>query len=185
MRDEIEFHVILVAGALVTVGLIVLAGRLVGGGGTSVSDRVVVLRYRRTMRGLAVLVVLQMLVFLSFLVADLLGVDAGVGDRRLLLVVTGISIWGGTTLGLEAFRRCVVLTDDGLRVRGWFGWSPLLRWGDIQSVRHRNFSKTLVVRTATVKVSWWDYLDGIDRFASECRRRLAPDVYAMWYSNRL
>jgi hypothetical protein len=164
------------AGALV-IGLLFLIGYLLGGGAKKTADGTTVLRYGGAFRAVGLLGVVIALVMAALLLLSLLGVGPGEDARLPILLMLGLFGLLGAPLTVEAYRRRVVLDDDGLTARGWFGTRPLVRWEDVASVENKVMSGKFVVRAGRVKLSLGHYLDGLDVFAAECKARLAPEVY--------
>jgi hypothetical protein len=177
MRDAVIEVVATVVVTAIVFGVIGLFGWLVGGGSRKASDGAVVLRYGRKSRGLAVMMVVIALALCVVLGASLIGVGPNADARMPILLMIGLFGGLGLPLAVEAFRRQVVMNDEGLTGRGWFATGELLRWEEIVSVERKVVSGKFVVRTGAVKLVIGHDLEGLSEFVAECKKRLAPDVY--------
>ena len=162
-----------------------IEGAVVGGGSKKTGDGTIVLRYGGALRGLGVLSALIVLGLLGLLVASLVGV--GPGEDARLPILGMVALFGGIGLPLlvEGFRRQVVLDDEGLTARGWFGTRDTVRWEEIDSIENKVMSGKFVVRVGRVKISLGHYLEGLDVFAAECKKRLDPAVYGKAFDKPL
>ncbi len=164
------------AGALV-IGLLFLVGYLLGGGAKKTADGTTVLRYGGAFRAVGLMGVVVALAMAVLLLLSLLGVGPSREAQLPILLLLGLFGLLGAPLTVEAFRRRVVLDDDGLTARGWFGTAPTVAWEDITSVENKVMSGKFVVRAGRVKLKLGHYLEGLDVFAAECKKRLDPEVY--------
>jgi hypothetical protein len=168
-----------VIAILLVVGAVALLAWLVGGGAfRDAAGQAVVLRYPAKLRGFAVLcgVVAPAGIAVAVFAGNQMGYQSP-GRTVGLLCLAGFFLLIGLPLGLEAFRKQVILTDDAVASRSWFGGLNHIQWRAIQSVSNHPISGYIRVcgAGATVKVN--HYLDGVDLFVAECKRRLEPKRY--------
>jgi hypothetical protein len=164
--------------AVIAIGLIFLMGKLTGGG-TKKQPGQTILRYGWLVRGAGLLGgVIVVVCLLVFVIGRLTGmmVDQP-GKVNPLLLLAGVFAFFGIPALLEGYRRQVTLNDDGITVRGWFGTAPTIRWEEITSIVNIPMAGKFYVRTAKGKTALSHYLDGLDVFAEECKKRLASSVY--------
>jgi hypothetical protein len=168
-----------VIAILVVVGAASLLGCLVGGGAYSdAGGKALVLRYPAKLRGFAVLC--GVLMPATIAVAVFVGNQSGhqsPGRTTGLLCLAGFFLLLGLPLGLEAFRKQVILTEDSITSRSWLGKIDQIQWSDVRSVSNHPINAYLRVfgAGATVKVN--HYLSGVDVFIAECKSRLEPKRY--------
>jgi hypothetical protein len=172
--------------AVVVFGVIALLGKLAGGG-MKAEEGETVLRYGGFFRGVGLLgVLVALIVLVVFAVGRLTGLASQEPGA-----VLGVSVLAGgfllvsLPLLVEGYRRQIVLSEEGIAARGWFGPAGELRWSEIESVENRAGSGKYVVRGAGKKISLGHYLDGLDVFAEECKKRLAPEVYGKAFDKPL
>jgi hypothetical protein len=92
-------------------------------------------------------------------------------------IVVGLFLVLGLWLVIETYRRRIVISEEGIAARGWFGPAGALRWDKIESVERRDRSQKFVVRGGRTKISIGYSLDGVGVFILKCRERLNPEVY--------
>jgi hypothetical protein len=185
VTDEVIKGLINAVVTALVFGVIALLGWLVGGGSTRTGDGATVLRYGGAVRGLGVLMALIILGLLGLLVASLLGVGPDEEARTPILGVAAVAGVIGLPLLAEGFRRQVVGDAAGLTPRSWFGTDDTVLWQDIDSVENKVMAGKFVVRAGRGKVSLGHYLEGLDVFADECKRRLDPVVYGKAFDKPL
>jgi hypothetical protein len=161
--------------AVFVLGLIFLLGKLAGGGAIK-QPGATVLRYGGFFRGVALLG----LFIPAVLIVCVFVLPAPGGGTVGYLVLGGI---GAAFLALEAgllleaFRRRIVLSETGISAHGWFGPVGEQQWSEIEKIENRVGSGKYVVFGGKAKIALGHYLDGLDVFAAECKKRLAPEVY--------
>jgi hypothetical protein len=170
----------LITGVTIAVvfGLIFLMGKLAGGGAKKQAGETV-LRYGGMFRGLGLLcVLLVVIVLVVFAVGRITGeASQSEGAAIAVGVLCGIFLLPGLPLLIEGYRRQITLSETGIAARGWFGPVGELRWEEITSVENKVMSGKYVVRGASATIKIGHYLEGLDVFAEECKKRLAPEVY--------
>jgi hypothetical protein len=136
----------------------------------------VVLRHKPQFLGIGAVCTLA---FLGMLVACLI-LATNERERWGAGAVFGVLLLMSSALLVEGLRRQVTLDDTGIATRGW-GGTRRVGWGEVTRLENRHDDKLrgprFVLRTATGAVNVSHYLDGIDWFVEECRRRLRPEVY--------
>jgi hypothetical protein len=164
---------VLVAGA------ISLLAWLVGGGAyVDASGKALVMRYPAKARGLAVLC--GAVVPAGIAIAVVVGNQQGLQNQGRtigLLGLAGFFLLLGMPLGLESFRKQVILSDDAITARSWFGSVTRIAWEDVKSLSNHPISGYVLVCGSGASVKVNHYLSGFQVFIGECKRRLEPRRY--------
>ncbi len=160
-------------------GAVGLLAWLVGGGAYRDADgKALVLRYPAKLRGFAVLC--GALVPAGIAIAVFVGNQSGLhsqGRTVGLLCLAGFFLLLGLPLGLEAFRKQVILSEDAIASRSWFGTLERIEWKDVKSVTNHPINAYIRVFGAGVTIKVNHYLSGLDVFIAECKQRLEPKRY--------
>jgi hypothetical protein len=172
---------------VITFAAIALLGWLVGGGARQdTGSGVTVLRYGTLFRGLGVLaaVVIPVVICVILIVTLLTGATRP-ESTPIALGLAGFFLLLGLPLILEGFRKQAILDESGITVRSWLGRLTHVGWQEVEEVSNRVTRGFFLVRGAGKKVKLGHYLEGLDCFAEECRRRLAPGVYGEAFAKPL
>ncbi|WP_439626958.1 hypothetical protein [Gemmata sp.] len=163
---------------LIVLALAVMLGRLVGGGVTKEQDRIV-MRYGDFVRGLGAIGTLITIASLIGYVVDLFTQWLGPQKGNVNVLLLGACIAGFFTVPLlfEIQRREIVLTEEGIIHRGFFGTDPLIRWDDITKIENMPIASTFFVNTARKRLGVNYYMAGLKLFEAECKKWLQPGVY--------
>jgi hypothetical protein len=168
------------AMAIVLVGgAVALLGWLVGGGAYRDADgKALVLRYPAKLRGLAVLcgVILPAAIAIAVLAGNQTGYQSPARTVG-LLGLAGFFLLLGLPLCMEGFRKQVMLSEDAIASRSWFGSLKEIEWSDVKRVTNHPISGYICIFGAGVTVKVNHYLSGLDTFVAECKRRLEPSQY--------
>ncbi|HEY1189251.1 MAG TPA: hypothetical protein VGE74_16485 [Gemmata sp.] len=154
-------------------------------GGVTVSAGRVVLRYGALIRGFALL---SPLLPLAVLAEAIFCSDTGGRGANANLIFGGISLAFAVLavyLLLEGFGRKIVLTEADISTFGWLGPAGVLRWDEIERVENKATSGKFLVHGQNTKIRLSHYLAGLDKFAEECKKRLAPEVYGKAFEKPL
>src|SRR5262245_47609903 len=166
-------------GAALALVAVFLMVRLLAGGKATVRGGRLVMRYNLAFRLLGI----------GSLVAGAAGLLV-LGVRRVMGLETpaeSMALWcflgfwvlPGVLIVTETFRRQVVLTDEGLSARGWFGWGPQLAWDQVRRVERVGQPglgyRACGRKKAVVEVSF--FMTGLNEFVGQCRERLDAKMY--------
>jgi hypothetical protein len=152
---------------------------LVAGGGAKAEEGRIVLRYGRGFRAIGLMgVVCALLAVIVFLVLMFTG---GLTDGALMgvSILVAVFLIPAVPLVLEGYRREVVLDDDGISARGWFGPVGEFAWDEITKVQWSQMGEKWIVRAGKKKITLNGYLEGLGAFEEMCRRKLPPEVSGM------
>ena len=150
---------------------------LVAGGGAKAEEGRIVLRYGRVFRAVGLMgVVCALLAVIVFWVLALTG---GMADGALLGVTVLVAVFliPAVPLVLEGYRREIVLDDEGISARGWFGPVGEFAWDEITKVEWTEMGEKYVVRAEKKKITLGGYLEGLGAFEAICKEKLDPSVY--------
>jgi len=174
MPEGLLKPVIVGLSTLIAFAVMFLMAKLVGGG-MKKEEGQTLLSHGGFVRGLGVLCGIIAIASLLGFVVDLFTGWMGPkkGDVGLLILAGGSALFGIPLL-LEGYRR-IALTEEGLINHGVFGTDPLIRWEEITSIV--DTGEKFVVRTARHRISLSHWLDGLDLFIAECKKRLTPEIY--------
>ena len=150
---------------------------LVAGGGAKAEEGRIVLRYGRGFRAIGLMgIVAAFIAVAAFLVLRFAG-DLTDGALMGVTVLVAVFLIPAIPLVLEGYRREIVLDDDGISARGWFGPTGEFAWGEITKVEWQQMGEKYVVRAGKKKISLNGYLEGLGAFEQMCVAKLAPEVY--------
>ncbi len=167
-----------IAIALIT-GAVALLASLVGGGACrDTTGNALVMRYPAKLRAFAILcgVFAPAGIAIAVIVGNQMGYQSP-GRTTGLLCLAGFFLLMGLPLCLEGFRKQVILSEDAIASRSWFGGLTHIQWKDVKSVSNHPVSGYVCVCGAGVAVKVNHYLGGIDVFVAECKRRVEPRRY--------
>lgn len=172
--------------AVLVFGIIALLAKFAGGG-VSKKPGETVLRYGGMFRGVGLMSMsIVVLVLLVFIIGTLTGLAAQApGSAIGAGVCAGLFFVIGFPLLMEGYRRQVILSETGITARGWFSTGEEIPWEAITKVENKVMSGKFVVRAGKKTVALNHYLEGLDAFAEECKKRLAPDVYGKAFEGPL
>jgi hypothetical protein len=160
-------------------GAVALLGSLVGGGAYNHgAGDAFVLRYPARLRAFAILggVLVPAAIAIAVLVGNQMGYESP-GRTIGMLGLAGFFLLLGLPLGLEGFRKQVILSENAIASRSWFGTLNHIQWSDVESVTNHPISGYVRVSGAGVTVKVNHYLDGVDLFVAICKQRLDPKRY--------
>ena len=160
-------------------GAVALLALLVGGGAyVDSTSKTLVMRYPAKARAFAVLcgVLVPAGIATAVFVGNQMGLQSP-GRTIGLLCLAGFFLLLGLPLGFEAFRKQVILSDEAIVSRSWFGSLKHIPWGKVESVSNHQISGYIGVCGSGVTVKVNHYLSGLNVFIAECKRRLEPKRY--------
>ena len=150
---------------------------LVAGGGAKAEEGRIVLRYGRGFRAIGLMgVVCAFLAVGAFLVLMFMG-EMSDGALMGVTVLVAVFLIPAVPLVLEGYRREIVLDDEGISARGWFGPVGEFAWEEITKVEWAQMGEKYVVRAGKQKISLNGYLEGLGAFEQICQEKLDPKVY--------
>lgn len=170
------------AFAFVAVGGLIWLLSLVAGGGAKAEEGRIVLRYGRGFRAIGLMgVVAAFLAVAAFLVLLFVG-EMSEGGLIGVTVLVAVFLIPSVPLVLEGYRREIVLDDEGISARGWFGPAGEFAWDEITKVEWLQMGEKYVVRAGKQKISLNGYLDGLGAFEQMCVAKLDPKVYGKTFA---
>lgn len=116
---------------------------------------------------------------LAVIVLVVLMFTGGMTDEGLMGVTVLVAVFliPAVPLVLEGYRREVVLDEDGISARGWWGPVGEFAWNEITKVEWAQMGEKYIVRAGKQKISLNGYLEGLGAFEQICQEKLDPVVY--------